>query len=842
VLGTTPDGFAGPPEVTAENVLLTLTDPNASITLTLAEDGLDEGTETVNLFLEDGELYEVDPANGSIDLSVSDEPVVVGDPVVGLEILPTAVSEADSLEERTVTFNFNVDGDIPEGGLSILVSNSSLESLIAQGLEDSPSEFNGVEFGSGFFPEIDAFELILTQNDASVVVALADDLIQEEDTTINIELIEDTDGLLSTPYALDPATSTASLDITDGIDFPTSPVIGFSADTTTVAEGDAVTFTFDVEGDIPEEGVTLVFGSESGFAALEFDPSVLSETPPGFAGPPVVTFDSVQLTLVDPDVASLTLTLAEDGIDEGTETVNLFLQDGELYEVDPANSSVDLSVSDDPIVSDDPVVSFEVIPTAVSEEGSLEERTITFQYSVDGDIPDGGLSVLVSLDDLGDFTSQGLEVGPSNFQNLEFGDGFFEDINAFELVILDEVGSFDVVLEDDLIQEEDTTVTFFELLPDSDGLLGNPYVVNTDANIANISLTDGIEFPTSPTVGFTASATELVEGDDVTFTFDVDGDIPAEGLTVVLGSTSGAAALEFDPAILGTTPEGFAGPPVVTASNVLLTLTDADASITLTLAEDGLDEGTETVNLFLEDGELYEVDPANGSIDLSVSDEAAVTPDIIGTGGSDTLFGNSGDNVIDARGGSDEIAARAGDDTVFAGGGGDTVLGNRGNDLIFGEGGSDFLRGQSGDDRISGGNGGDSLFGDSGNDVLSGDAGNDIIRGGSGDDLLMGVTGNDTLFGGSGADTFVFGNGDGTDTVNGFRVGVDRIGLVEGELSFSDIEISQDGRNTVLGVTSTGETLASLIRVNADALSEDSFVSVPDISDLNALPSESPFV
>ena len=53
----------------------------------------------------------------------------------------------------------------------------------------------------------------------------------------------------------------------------------------------------------------------------------------------------------------------------------------------------------------------------------------------------------------------------------------------------------------------------------------------------------------------------------------------------------------------------------------------------------------------------------------------------------------------------------------------------------------------------------------------------------------MGVTGNNILVGdnfssGSGSDTFVFGNGDGTDTVLDFEVGIDQIGLVEGELVF----------------------------------------------------------
>ncbi|MEL7334245.1 MAG: hypothetical protein AAFN12_18510, partial [Cyanobacteria bacterium J06560_2] len=90
----------------------------------------------------------------------------------------------------------------------------------------------------------------------------------------------------------------------------------------------------------------------------------------------------------------------------------------------------------------------------------------------------------------------------------------------------------------------------------------------------------------------------------------------------------------------------------------------------------------------------------------------------------------------------------------------------------------------------------DRILGDDGNDILSDDSGDDIIRGGAGNDILMGVTGNDILVGDNkssrgGADVFVFGNGDGTDIIRDFEVGIDQIGLVEGELTFEDLTITQ---------------------------------------------------
>ncbi|MGD1919701.1 MAG: hypothetical protein ACFCAD_12890 [Pleurocapsa sp.] len=76
----------------------------------------------------------------------------------------------------------------------------------------------------------------------------------------------------------------------------------------------------------------------------------------------------------------------------------------------------------------------------------------------------------------------------------------------------------------------------------------------------------------------------------------------------------------------------------------------------------------------------------------------------------------------------------------------------------------------------------------------------------------------------------IFGNGDGADLIRDFHPGVDKIGLVEGELVFEDLSFSQLDDFTLIGVTETGETLALLSNTSADALTADIFVSVPDIS------------
>ncbi|MEM8504153.1 MAG: histidine phosphatase family protein [Cyanobacteria bacterium P01_D01_bin.1] len=202
--------------------------------------------------------------------------------------------------------------------------------------------------------------------------------------------------------------------------------------------------------------------------------------------------------------------------------------------------------------------------------------------------------------------------------------------------------------------------------------------------------------------------------------------------------------------------------------------------------------------------------------------------DQMGTFEDDTLVGSDRIDGIDGMGGNDTIAGGLGDDLILGGDGDDVLRGdlNKRSPQNNIDGGDDIIFGGAGNDRIGG---------KSGDDILSGDAGDDLIYGDAGDDILMGVTGNDTLIGdnfsgGTGSDLFVFGNGDGTDTILDFQVNIDRIGLVEGELVFDDLTITQDGNNTLLGVVSSGEVLAILNNVQASALDSSSFETVADVS------------
>ena len=96
------------------------------------------------------------------------------------------------------------------------------------------------------------------------------------------------------------------------------------------------------------------------------------------------------------------------------------------------------------------------------------------------------------------------------------------------------------------------------------------------------------------------------------------------------------------------------------------------------------------------------------------------------------------------------------------------------------------IDGAGGNDALYGGDGKDSILGGLGNDFLSGEAGDDTLKGGAGNDFLTGNEGDDVMYGDAGADGFVYRISDegdfdalGSDTINGFQSGIDKIELTD---------------------------------------------------------------
>jgi len=180
---------------------------------------------------------------------------------------------------------------------------------------------------------------------------------------------------------------------------------------------------------------------------------------------------------------------------------------------------------------------------------------------------------------------------------------------------------------------------------------------------------------------------------------------------------------------------------------------------------------------------------------------------LIGGSDNDVLQGEQGRDLLIGGTGNDRLAGGDDNDVLRGGSGNDRIIGGTGNDVLRGDNDNDRLIGDAGDDLLQGGRGRDLLVGGVGNDQLDGGADNDVLQGGAGNDRMVGGTGDDRLIGGQGRDLFVLSTGLGTDIIQDFRKGMDKIEL-SGALRFGNISISQTSRNTF--ITFGNKTLAQL--------------------------------
>ncbi|MEQ8963475.1 MAG: hypothetical protein RLP02_37155, partial [Coleofasciculus sp. C2-GNP5-27] len=151
------------------------------------------------------------------------------------------------------------------------------------------------------------------------------------------------------------------------------------------------------------------------------------------------------------------------------------------------------------------------------------------------------------------------------------------------------------------------------------------------------------------------------------------------------------------------------------------------------------------------------------------------------------------------------------------------LLGRNGADTIEGSSFSEIIKGKGGDDLLIGGLGNDQVFGNWGNDLMRGDSGDDILAGGLGADTLRGGLGADLLVGSyynpliqlvlpdfGASDIYVLEENTDLDTVRGYDVGSDKIGLLG--IALNDLVLTQQGADSIISLN--GEDIMQVEGVN----------------------------
>lgn len=179
---------------------------------------------------------------------------------------------------------------------------------------------------------------------------------------------------------------------------------------------------------------------------------------------------------------------------------------------------------------------------------------------------------------------------------------------------------------------------------------------------------------------------------------------------------------------------------------------------------------------------------------LHEGNPAALIENAIGGAGADTMAGNQAANRLEGGAGADSLAGLDGDDVLEGGAGADTLRGGAGDDRYIAEDVADLIQEAAGEgldtlelrgaaslvlpaavEMLRLGTGALSGNGNGGANWLAGNAAANRLEGGGGADAIEGRGGHDTLRGGDGADSFTLRPGDGTDRIEDFSPGFDRL-------------------------------------------------------------------
>jgi hypothetical protein len=635
-----------------------ITEPTATITLPLLDDGADEdeAAESFTFEVIDGEGYDVDPDAGSITLNIADvgdtpgesdptteEPTEPGEtptgdaPVVNFSTDVTTLTES---ENSLVTFNFSVDGEIPEGGLPIAlnIENSSdptwffdLNNAARPSVNPDTGSFDSVTIlgreitgidagraiGSLASPDFNVLEFTITENEASFQIEIFDDVFAEENESISFSV---TDGEGYTSASSDPIVLTLQ-DSPEGIIDATSPQVSLSLDQSTIAEGETLTVNLSVDGEIPEGGLTVFVNGSAAGALGEFAVSELETT--GIEGQPGPNADAggFVVTLVENE-ASITLPVFKDGLGEGVEEYTFTVADGELYDPNPEASSASLTIEETP-----PVISLGVVGgTFVENElvtpnlvESTEEGTpiLSLVLQSDAPVPEEGLVVDVNTDlvDITQFVNEA-QFSPTTFGGQVIGAIYDDEGVATGLRVrmdsANTVVNFQSGVGFEAEGPQDVTFSVEE---------GEGYT--SDGESASITVYDTLdqvpEVTATPEIGISleeAQESPLSEGRGaITLNFAVDGEIPPEGVIAYVATGEFGGLGDFDLLNAGVMGGPFPAPDGQ-VGGFFFKITEPEASITIQAAEDEVDEGIETVNLALQPLPGYTI--AEGASDVSI--------------------------------------------------------------------------------------------------------------------------------------------------------------------------------------------------------------------------------
>jgi len=208
------------------NFSFTITEANASITIPVIDDILEEADQTFTYTLAEGDGYSVDPTANSGTFTVTDGVPPATAPTIGVTADQTLLVED---EQTALTITFNAEGDIPEEGVVVQLRGPirSIAEFDINSENTNPREpgeiagIDGVQVTGGSIVGSDnvagSVFFRITDPTATIAVPVFDDDVAEGTENLTFELLN------GEAYEVNGAASSFDIAIEDGGDVVNPP-------------------------------------------------------------------------------------------------------------------------------------------------------------------------------------------------------------------------------------------------------------------------------------------------------------------------------------------------------------------------------------------------------------------------------------------------------------------------------------------------------------------------------------------------------------------------------------------------------------------------------------------
>jgi hypothetical protein len=549
----------------------TITDINASIELPIADDGEDEAIEEAVFTLESGDGYQVDP-----DASVGTFSLV---DTLDQVPAPTEVSEPNDTIELAVST-----------GLSASNSEVSFDSSIDYENSNRYELEDGNRLYVDFTEDVDIYFFDLAAGDT---VRLETDASQT-----NLEEPSELDTVLRLFDA-------------EGNELADSDDDGAPDEVFVAFRDSYIEYTAETDG-------TYYVGVSS-FPNAEF----------GFDNNPYEPFEPASGTGRSSGEYTLNVSLNTEATAEAT-----VITPGDGTGPTVGLQAVEGTFNGDRNELRDTVLAPNLVEFLGEQRGA---SLLSLALDIDGEIPAEGVEVIINSDfNLTEYFGQ---LGRSPFTlGGDVVGAVYDDAGVptgIRFLATGPNALINIDIEEPEVAETDGPEVLNFNLESSMG-----YVVDEDADAISATVYDtlaDVPAPTSePTVGISISETDLIEseGTAVTFSFDIEGEIPDGGVLIYANTDERGAIGEFN--IFAAEVEGGVFPSSNFASSgFYFQAFEDDASITLNVFDETLNpeidpedalEGVEDFTLSLVEGPGYTIDSDNAAVSYTISDNPDSVP------------------------------------------------------------------------------------------------------------------------------------------------------------------------------------------------------------------------